>query len=92
MTSVYWVLRGLDAPRDRPGRNRLADTIARVIAADPRFRHRAASDDQVMSARNMTVHKWITSGVSPGIARGFGDELAARVAESLARLRAARPP
>jgi hypothetical protein len=91
VTSVYWVLRGLDAPRDRTERNQLADTIAKVIAADPRFRHQGAADDQVMSARNMTVHKRITSGVSPGIARGFGDELAARIAERLAELRAAGP-
>ena len=88
MTSVYWVLRRLDAPRDRPGRKRLADVIARTIAADRRFRHQAAASEQVMSARNMTIHKWIIGGVSPEVARGFGDELAARIVESLARLRA----
>ena len=91
MTSVYWILRGRDAPRDRTERNRLADNIAKVIAADRRFRDQAAAAEQIMSARNMTVHKWITSGVSPGIARGFGDELAARIAERLAELRAAGP-
>ena len=88
MTSVYWVLRRLHAPRDRKGRDRLADTVAKVIAADRRFRDQAAASEQVMSARNMTVHKWIIGGVSPEVARGFGDELAARIVESLARLRA----
>ena len=88
MTSVYWVLRRLHAPRDRKGRDRLADTVAKVIAVDRRFRDQAAASEQVMSARNMTVHKWIIGGASPEVARGFGDELAARIVESLARLRA----
>ena len=77
MTSVYWVLRRLDAPRDRPGRKHLADVIARTIAADRRFCHQAAADEQITSARNMLIHRWVITGVSTEIARGFGDELAA---------------
>jgi hypothetical protein len=92
VSAVHRFLRGIDAPRDRPGRDRLADRIAKVIAADRRFSHRAAADEQIMSARNMTVHKWIISGLSPQIAAGFGDELAARVVDRLAELRAAGPP
>jgi len=92
MTSVYWVLRRLDAPRDRPGRKRLADVIARTIAADRRFRHQAAADEQITSARNMLIHRWVITGVSTEIARGFGDELAAWIAEALAQLRAVGPP
>jgi hypothetical protein len=92
MTSIYWTLRGLRAPLDRRERNRLADVIARTIAADPRFRHKAAADEQVASARNMMVHKWAVGGTSVEIARTYGDELAARIAESLARLRGEGPP
>jgi hypothetical protein len=92
VTSVYWVLRGRGAPRDRPGRIQLADAIAKVIAADPRFRHKTASDEQIASARNMTVHKWITGGISPQIAAGYGNELADRIADRLAELRAQGPP
>jgi hypothetical protein len=92
MTSVYWTLRQLSTPRDRRGRDRLADAVARAIAADRDLRRHETTADAIQTAHNMMLYSWTKAGVSPAIAKTWAAELADRITAALARPRADGPP